>query len=624
MYMDEREEDTTGRPRNRYRELSLRIVLLIVFIVSGPLTAIASYSFEEPDRILKILLSEEDNALVQDFIDFFTSVKACRQLRVQDCIEKTDNFFTAYPDSYLKDDLLRVRIETFLKAIIEKNLLIREAFLAEAENYLSLFPDDEEILFLYAEVLKKKGEDKKYTDILKRIYLKGQRYFSHLKRVFSPEEFSQDEILLLVNRLMKQRRYQDAEEIVISFIVSKKSRDIIPLYKSLADLNYKRRNYRKAAFYYYRAVMEYEAARAFYRADRQKEFDKILKKLRNVKDEKTCRLLILKGQTLRRSGDFDGALRIFRRLYRGGYPCREASLWFIAWTEYLQGNFLSASYNFRTLYRRHKDDRYLYWLIRALEHLGKDPDPLVGELSKDSFYSILLHYDKGDRISLKVASIDYQLQDEIYRLPRRIQILKKAGLREYALREAMDYEGPQQCMILKELGSWVRAIRCAEDNRVLPLIYPLAYGDIIKEVAKETELDPFLLLALIRQESMFQKDAVSIAGAMGLMQLMPATAKTVAKKEGIRLNSHRELFHPEINIRLGAVYLKKLIEEFQSLPVALAAYNAGEHRVKTWLNSYSYRAMDEFIEDIPFAETRNYTKKVIFNYFQYRTLYSPF
>jgi soluble lytic murein transglycosylase len=248
----------------------------------------------------------------------------------------------------------------------------------------------------------------------------------------------------------------------------------------------------------------------------------------------------------------------------------------------------------------------------------------VNKLNRRSFYSLILNYDRGDRTSLKVSSISYPLHSEIHGLPERIQILRKAGLKEYAIREAMEYEGPQQCMILKELGAWVKAIRCARENQIPPLVYPVAYPDIVEEVAEEIGLDPFLILALIRQESMFQKDAVSIAGAMGLMQLLPSTAKRVAKREGIELSNHRELFHPDINIRIGAIYLKKLVEQFQSLPVALAAYNAGEHRVRRWIASYRYRSVDEFIEDIPFAETRNYTKKVIFNYFQYRTLYSPF
>jgi soluble lytic murein transglycosylase len=122
----------------------------------------------------------------------------------------------------------------------------------------------------------------------------------------------------------------------------------------------------------------------------------------------------------------------------------------------------------------------------------------------------------------------------------------------------------------------------------------------------------------MREESRFDPDALSVAGARGLMQLMPRTAArlsgSAAEAAGIDLRD------AQTNITLGASYLKALSGEFPWLPAALAAYNAGEDRVRGWLRQGEYASVDEFIEDIPFDETRNYVKKVLTSYAQYGRL----
>jgi soluble lytic murein transglycosylase len=126
-----------------------------------------------------------------------------------------------------------------------------------------------------------------------------------------------------------------------------------------------------------------------------------------------------------------------------------------------------------------------------------------------------------------------------------------------------------------------------------------------------------LLHGLIRQESAFNSRAVSRAGARGLMQLMPATAKQIAQKTKLRFATERLLEEPQFNLQLGQLYLHQMIMTFAgSYPLALAAYNAGPHRVKRWLRDYGDPrtgaiSMINWIESIPFNETRNYVQRVL-------------
>ena len=208
-------------------------------------------------------------------------------------------------------------------------------------------------------------------------------------------------------------------------------------------------------------------------------------------------------------------------------------------------------------------------------------------------------------------------------IPVRVRVLMDIGLRDLALVEIIEgrYTPPERCLCLGELELWDRAIRCASENGISALMYPLAHWEKIREISEALSIDPYLILSIIRQESMFREDALSRAGAMGLMQLMPYTARRIADSIGISLDEGT-LLEPETNILLGVHYLKGLLEEFQNPVAAIAAYNAGPQRVRKWL-SQSYSGLDEFIEDIPFPETRNYVKRVITGYYRYRSLYEP-
>jgi hypothetical protein len=158
-------------------------------------------------------------------------------------------------------------------------------------------------------------------------------------------------------------------------------------------------------------------------------------------------------------------------------------------------------------------------------------------------------------------------------------------------------------------------------NFLSGIIFPRQYQDLVAAYSREHEVDPGLVLALIREESFFRSDVRSPANAYGLMQLLHGTARQVADGSGLKVKA-KDLYDPEINIRLGLQYLKTLLDKYDGrLYLALAAYNAGPHRVDQWLQDFPDADEEEFIEMIPFSETRNYVKNILRNYFFYKYYY---
>ncbi|HEY7475637.1 MAG TPA: transglycosylase SLT domain-containing protein, partial [Vicinamibacterales bacterium] len=156
---------------------------------------------------------------------------------------------------------------------------------------------------------------------------------------------------------------------------------------------------------------------------------------------------------------------------------------------------------------------------------------------------------------------------------------------------------------------------------ILEVIFPVDHWELISKHSALKKLDPFLMTALIAQESTFQADIRSSANAYGLMQIVPATGRRYASTLGIRPFRTARLTEAETNIRIGMTYFSDLLRQFGNVAPALAAYNAGEHRVSRWLAERPGVDQDEFIDDIPFPETQNYVKRIIGTAEDYRTLY---
>ena len=154
-------------------------------------------------------------------------------------------------------------------------------------------------------------------------------------------------------------------------------------------------------------------------------------------------------------------------------------------------------------------------------------------------------------------------------------------------------------------------------------LFPRAYWKDLKECSHGNGLDPFLVAAVVRQESEFNPNAVSRAHALGLMQLLPANGRKFARELHIPLTATNQLLQPKLNLQLGTFMLRKLLDQHNgNLEYALAAYNAGNGRVENWKTRDTYGDLPEFVESIPFVETRDYVEAVLRNASFYRRLYS--
>ena len=161
-------------------------------------------------------------------------------------------------------------------------------------------------------------------------------------------------------------------------------------------------------------------------------------------------------------------------------------------------------------------------------------------------------------------------------------------------------------------------------DSILKTVYPNTYIEIIEKNAEKYNIDADLILALIKAESNFQGKAVSNKGALGLMQIMPSTAKNVIDINRLEIdknNLEQELLIPEKNIEIGTAYLSMLFKKYDSIKVVIASYNAGIGTVDNWIEKEIITLSGIDIENIPYKETNYYVRKVINNYKIYTKLY---
>ncbi len=286
------------------------------------------------------------------------------------------------------------------------------------------------------------------------------------------------------------------------------------------------------------------------------------------------------------------------------------------------------------------ENRWQYWRARALEQLGitdplkPAPAQIYAELAKKrDFYGFLASDILGSQYSLVDTPVKPvpELMDAVADVPGiiRARELYMLGELYYARQEwyraACEFDDPAILAAGKLAQTWgwyrksIEAMIDAKYWDDLELRFPLAYPDAVAHASQNTQIPVTLLYAITRQESAFAHDARSPVGAMGLMQLMPATAKDTARRSGLRYSRH-DLLTPDKNINLGSRYLEQLLDQFNGNRIlAAAAYNAGPTRVKQWLRkNNSNLPYDVWIEIIPYKETRHYVQNVL----AYSVIYS--
>lgn len=364
--------------------------------------------------------------------------------------------------------------------------------------------------------------------------------------------------------------------------------------------------------------------------------------------------------------------------FRGGPSSSIAldALWDMGWLSYRAGKYEDALGLFSSYDRYECRDasKFIYWSGRSAENLGRveEAADFYGRLCKgygDSYYCRLSEerlnglaasgavgpagplfipsadeagpsiYNATELYATETPAVLLKVYaDGHYLAARELLIM---GLGAMASREidfiAKKYSSePKEIFELAQMflksGDYYNAFRvyslylsgdrgreCGKPSDVLALSFPLQVVDLVKETDPAVS-DPYLVAAVMREESSFNPRAVSITGALGLMQIMPSTGRTLAKELGEDDFDSKELFDPKTNIRYGSHYLNELSRLFDNNAIlAIAGYNAGPNAAARWKDAYRV-APDEFIESIPYPETRLYTKKVLKSYIEFLRL----
>lgn len=330
-----------------------------------------------------------------------------------------------------------------------------------------------------------------------------------------------------------------------------------------------------------------------------------------------------------RLGLWADAARIFQEQIHD-YPTSKEAASALYWQgklyETQDHNPAKAAANYRTLLRAYPHYFYAQMARKRLTALGDTPavaDPQLDRIQPPPIPELSEEFP-ADSPHLAKA-----------------RLLANAGLNDYIAQEiaadpnSASWSKLAEAQIYASYGETFRALRALK--RALPsaasasiksiplaywrILFPEPWWGTIQAEAAKNDLDPYLVASLIRQESEFNPSAISHANAYGLMQLLPSVGKSMARAEG---TGHFETFHlldPATNIRLGTHNLKQTLNKFGGVTeYALAAYNAGDSRVAEWQAAGPYQGIDEFVESIPFTETREYVEAILRNVEMYREI----
>lgn len=352
------------------------------------------------------------------------------------------------------------------------------------------------------------------------------------------------------------------------------------------------------------------------------------------------------------------------RLFPQG-PFSERAAWKSGWWAYKTGNYAEAARTFESasVAMRHADFRpaWLYWAarshlrmrqteaalagfatsidqyrntyygrasIREVERLrAATRPPTAGQVSPASFElpPTVVPSTRPDNGRLIQSLLAAAMYDEAILELRRIQATTgNTPMVEATIAFAMNRQGrlrPAIQTMRRAYPQFMEAGGEALPREILTVIFPVDHWSSIQQYAMDRNLDRFLVAALIAQESTFQANIKSSANAWGLMQILPSTGRQYAQRLGIRPFSTSRLTEPDTNLNIGTTFFAELMNRFGDAAPALAAYNAGASRAVKWLAERPNLDREEFIDDIPFAETQNYVKRILSTAEDYRRLY---
>ena len=314
--------------------------------------------------------------------------------------------------------------------------------------------------------------------------------------------------------------------------------------------------------------------------------------------------------------------------------------WNLGWIYYVRGQYPQAldifsSYSYPA--DSFNSQSFPYWKAKTLEKLGRTSDSIniyqsIAYSPKFTYHSFLSrakikHTPKVYITTTSEIAFSQNLKKQ------KADLLIDLGLYDLATIEieelekesSTDDEAIVVSTMYNSIGDTYKSVALLEkiDNQAgLTYKFPRPHSEQVYKYSNKYGLDVLLVYSLIREESRFNKYAVSSSNARGLMQLIRGTASDSARAVGLHQYNFDMLFDPEVNVELGSFYLRKVLDRYNGeIPLGLASYNAGPARVSEWVDEIGYSNFDEFIEKIPFTETRNYVKRILRSYGAYNALY---
>jgi soluble lytic murein transglycosylase len=405
---------------------------------------------------------------------------------------------------------------------------------------------------------------------------------------------------------------------------------------------------------------------------RQGQGDKLLEVARvlpstSLSAEQKGQITLFVGMWLEDQKQFDDAIAKYHHVAKQGEPAsqRAEGQWRVGWVYYRTARYREAGDSLRALAEQHDSEfepQALYWMGRAGEQQqqpeAQEHYKKLCQRHRFSYYCQLARERMKTSpasdapLEVTVASIETLKNGEspppvVTRADiaqqtayRRAIELKTLGLDADAAHEVAvltdRYSRDPDALValstmLNEVGAYHQALRLARarfrdqlertGGTFAPSLWNVAYPTGLLPTIKlqgAKGVDPYLIAAIIREESQYDVKAVSRVGAIGLMQVMPATANNVAQRVGLPAVGREDLFDQETNIRIGVRYVEQLLEQFSgNLVYTIASYNAGPLAVGNWIAEYRGQGQDEFVELIPYQETRQYVKRVLRTYREY-------
>jgi soluble lytic murein transglycosylase len=620
------------------------------------------------DEGLPLLVEAESKLpLVADYAALYQAEALLKLRKYSEAAAKAVSLPKRYPAS-----LLNRRAEK-LYADITYESGNYVAALKAYQGFIEKYPsgsDSVEALFQVARCREETGDRSGSTSIYRNIWLNNptaaqspksqERLIELEKNGIKSVAYTAEELLRRASTLATQNEYSRALRVLRSIQTEGQTPDVVARIQLRTGMAYYRmRNWKDAEKILTKASdsmlpgihseARFWLAKSLERQDRnERAFELYMELAGDGKKKEFADDALIEAAGLRRSqGKYSEAARLFKQIAKN-YPDSkyiQRAIWESGWCHYLAGEYIVAVDVFKSLLNDETmREKAIYWLARALEK--------TASIEADSYYRILLDdYSAGfyaawyrEQKGIRDVREPLGKRNAVAELPLAAGFDKPRLLASFGMIEESRMEMkavrkktgdkkvlfPGLARTYLEMNDYSSAIALFLQNRPvkwdtasLPLWtagYPLVYSAPVAQYTAANGLSESLIYALMRAESGFSPTIKSPAGAIGLLQLMPATAKATARENGT-FNPQR-LIIPEYNIKLGTKHFRDLMKEYDGDVIySIAAYNAGAAAVDRWRKGSKELKKDEFIENIPYQETRDYVKKVYASAATYRQLY---